>query len=102
MTALSYMALGLFSSLIIGLLIKTVGVQLSIYSFIDIGTFAMDDKIMGVSFGIAIANGLKVTPLVLFLVLFAGAFGAELGGPAVCYVAAVFATEMGKLVYKLT
>src|SRR5690625_1416950 len=102
MTALSYMALGLFSSLIIGLIIKTVGEQLSIDSFIDIGTFAMDDKIMGGAIGIAIAYGLKAPPLVLFSVLFAGAFGAELGGPAVSYVAAVFATEMGKLVYKLT
>src|SRR5690625_3607451 len=102
MTALSYMALGLFSSLIIGLIIKTVGEQLSIDSFIDIGTFAMDEKIMGGAIGIAIAYGLKAPPLVLFSVLFAGAFGAELGGPAVSYVAAVFATEMGKLVYKLT
>lgn len=102
MTALSYMALGLFSSLIIGLIIKTVGEQLSIASFIDIGTFAMDDKIMGGAIGIAIAYGLKAPPLVLFSVLFAGAFGAELGGPAVSYVAAVFATELGKLVYKLT
>src|SRR5699024_11480647 len=99
---LSYMALGLFSSLIIGLIIKTVGEQLSIDSFIDIGTFAMDDKIMGGAIGIAIAYGLKAPPLVLFSVLFAVAFGAELGGPAVSYVAAVFATELGKLDYKLT
>src|SRR5699024_1582482 len=93
MTALSYMAIGLFSLLIIGLFIKTVGEQLSIDSFIYIGTFAMDDKIMGGAIGIAIAYGLKAPPLVLFSVLFAGAFGAELGGPAVSYVAAVFATE---------
>src|SRR5699024_4369124 len=69
---------------------------------IDIGTFAMDDKIMGGAIGIAIAYGLKAPPLVLFSVLFAGAFGAELGGPAVSYVAAGFATGMGKLIYKLT
>src|SRR5699024_10672823 len=102
MTALSYMALGLFSSLIIGLIIKTVGEQLSIDSFIDIGTFAMDDKIMGVSIGIAIAYGLKAAPLVIYSVLYAGAFCAELGRPAVSYVAAVYATDRGKLVYKLT
>lgn len=101
-TALSYMALGLFSSLIIGLIIKTTGEQLGVVSFIDMGTFAMDDKIVGGAIGIAIAYGLKAPPLVLFSALFAGAFGAELGGPAVSYVAVVFATEIGKLFYKLT
>src|SRR5690625_3587376 len=98
MTALIHMALGLFSSLVISLIIKTVGEQFSIDALSDIGTFAMDEKIMGAAIGIAIAYGLRAPPRVLCSVLFAGAFGAELGGPAVSYVAAVFATEMGKLV----
>ncbi|MBO1002282.1 PTS transporter subunit IIC [Pseudogracilibacillus auburnensis] len=108
-TALSYMALGLFSSLIIGLIMKTAGEQLEALSFlsigsvlIEMGTFAMDSKIMGGAIGVAIAYGLKAPPLVLFSALFAGAFGAELGGPAGSYVAVVLATECGKLVYKLT
>lgn len=101
-TALSYMALGLFSSLIIGLIIKTIGEQLSIASFVEMGEFAMDTKIMGGAIGVAIAYGLKAPPLVLFSALFAGAFGAELGGPAGSYVAVLFATEFGKAVYKLT
>lgn len=111
-TALSYMALGLFSSLIIGLIIKTAGEQLLnipyiqiddfAQSLIEMGAFAMDNKIMGGAIGIAIAYGLKAPPLVLFSALFAGAFGAELGGPAVSYVAALFATELGKLVYQTT
>src|SRR5699024_1605779 len=111
-TALSYMALGLFSSLIIGLIIKTAGEQLLQIPFfhidgfanslIEMGQFAMDPKIMGGAIGIAIAYGLKAPPLVLFSALFAGAFGAELGGPAVSYVAALFATELGKLAYQTT
>lgn len=101
-TALSYMALGLFSSLIIGLIIKTIGDQLGIDSFVEMGQFAMDPKIMGGAIGVAIAYGLKAPPLVLFSALFAGAFGAELGGPAASYVAVLFATEVGKLFYKLT
>ena len=108
-TALSYMALGLFSSLIIGLIIKTIGEQLvtidmsTIGSYmIDMGSFAMDAKIMGGAIGVAIAYGLKAPPLVLFSALFAGAFGAELGGPAGSYVATLFATEFGKLVYQTT
>lgn len=106
-TALTYMALGLFSSLIIGLIIKTVGQQLPegllMSEFlVEMGTFAMDNKIVGGSIGVAIAYGLKAPPLVLFSALFAGAYGGELGGPAVSYVAVVFAVEFGKLVYKST
>jgi len=101
-TALSYMALGLFSSLIIGLIIKTIGEQINFQPFVEMGSFAMDPKIMGGAIGVAIAYGLKAPPLVLFSALFAGAFGAELGGPAGSYVAVLFATEFGKLVYKLT
>src|SRR5699024_5481357 len=101
-TALSYMALGLFSSLIIGLIIKTIGEQLDITSFIEMGEFAMDPKVMGGAIGVAIAYGLQAPPLVLFSALFAGAFGAELGGPAGSYIAVILATECGKLVYKLT
>src|SRR5690625_2272129 len=82
-TAFSYMALGLFSSLIIGLIIKTVGEQIAINfspalgdGLIEMGSFAMDNKIMGGAIGVAIAYGLKAPPLVLFSALFAGAFGA--------------------------
>lgn len=108
-TALSYMALGLFSSLIMGLIIKTIGEQLAAFSlsetsqlFIEMGSFAMDNKVMGGAIGVAIAYGLKAPPLVLFSALFAGAYGAELGGPAGSYVAALLATEFGKLVYQTT
>lgn len=102
------MALGLFSSLIIGLIIKTVGEQAGRLPFgdfsylVEMGTFAMDGKIVGGAIGVAIAYGLKAPPLVLFSALFAGAFGGELGGPAVSYVAAVVAVEFGKMVYQLT
>ncbi|WP_404457398.1 PTS transporter subunit IIC [Oceanobacillus kapialis] len=108
-TALSYMALGLFASLIIGLIIKTLGEELVSgiapglgASMVEMGSFAMDTKIMGGAIGVAIAYGLKAPPLVLFSVLFAGAYGAELGGPAGSYVAALLATEIGKIVYKET
>jgi len=108
-TALSYMALGLFSSLIIGLIIKTAGEQLVIYlspslanTLVEMGSFAMDNKIMGGAIGVAIAYGLKAPPMVLFSALFAGAFGAELGGPAGSYVSVLIAVEAGKIVYQET
>lgn len=101
-TALSYMALGLFSSLIMGLILNTLGEQLNFSYFEEMGMFAMDDKIVGGAIGVAIAYGLKAPPLVMFSALFAGAFGSELGGPVGSYVAALFAIEFGKLVYKTT
>lgn len=101
-TALSYMALGLFSSLIIGLIIKTLGEQLNFAFFVEMGSFAMDSKIWGGAIGAAIAYGLKAPPLVMFAALFSGAFGAELGGPAGSYVSALIATEIGKIIYKET
>src|SRR5690625_6316046 len=92
-TALSFMALGLFSSLIIGIIMKTAGEQQVMIDYFpkvseglrEMGGFAMDSKIMGGAIGVAIAYGLKAPPMVLFSALFAGAFGAELGGPAGSY-----------------
>ena len=70
-TALSFMALGLFSSLIIGLIIKSIGEQIVMRfspsvanALIDMGSFAMDTKIMGGAIGVAIAYGLKAPALV--------------------------------------
>ncbi|MDX5474834.1 MAG: PTS sugar transporter subunit IIC [Bacillaceae bacterium] len=105
---LSFMALGLFSTLIIGLIIKTVGEQLQLISnlatlgtyFQEMGTLAMG--LMGPGIGVAVAFGLKAPPLVIFSALVAGAAGAPLGGPAGSFIAALLATEFGKLVSKET
>ncbi|GAA5416384.1 hypothetical protein Pryu01_01418 [Paraliobacillus ryukyuensis] len=109
-TALSYMALGLFSSLIIGLIINTIGEQLDVAlgssllttSLMEIGSFAMDNKIIGGAIGVAIAYGLKAPPLVMFSALFSGAFGYELAGPVGSYISALIAIEFGKMIYKET
>ncbi|WAA12732.1 PTS transporter subunit IIC [Fervidibacillus halotolerans] len=98
--ALSSMALGLFASLIIGLIIKTIGQQLGFPFLVDMGDLAMG--LMGPVIGAAIAHGLKAPPLVLFSAIVSGAAGATLGGPAGSYVAALLSTEIGKLVSKET
>lgn len=74
------MALGLFTSLIIGLIIRTAGEQFNIEFLVSAGQVAMD--MMGPAIGVAIAYGLKAPPLVLFAAAAAGAFGAASGGPA--------------------
>jgi len=95
-TALSYMALGLFSSLIIGLIIRTAGEQFEVEVFVEVGQLAMD--LMGPAIGVAIAYGLKAPALVLFSSAVAGAFGAASGGPAGAYISALLAVEFGKLI----
>ena len=105
-TALSYMALGLFSTLIIGLIMKTIGGQLEGTTFtgmsatlIQIGDVAM--SLTGPAIGIAIAYALDAPPLILFSALVVGAFGYEFG-PAGSYVATILAVEVSKLVSKAT
>ncbi|MEI5908830.1 PTS sugar transporter subunit IIC [Bacillus spongiae] len=103
--ALSYMALGLFGSLIIGLIMKTIGEQIQgilpfSQFFIEMGELAM--SLLGPAIGAAIAYGLGAPPLVMFAAVVTGAAGAALGGPAGAYVAAVLSTEVGKLFSKTT
>ena len=95
-TALSFMALGLFSSLIIGLIVRTIGEQLGITFFTDMGSLAM--SLMGPAIGAAVAYGLKAPRLVVFAAIVSGAAGAQLGGPAGSFVAALISTEFGKIV----
>ncbi|SDI42264.1 hypothetical protein SAMN05192534_1482 [Alteribacillus persepolensis] len=99
-TALSYMALGLFSSLIIGLIIQTIGEQLGWSYFVDMGTLAMG--LMGPAIGAAIAYGLHAPPLIMFSAVISGEAGAELGGPAGAFLAVLISVELGKLVSKET
>lgn len=98
--ALSYMALGLFSSLIIGLIIRTAGEQFQWPFIIEMGQLVMD--LMGPAIGAAVAYGLGAPPLVIFAAIAAGHAGAELGGPAGSYAAALIAAEVGKMVSKET
>lgn len=98
--ALSYMALGLFASLIIGLILRTIGEQAGWPLFAEMGQLAMG--LMGPAIGAAIAFGLGAPPLVLFAAVATGAAGAEFGGPAGSYIAALLSVEIGKLVSKET
>ncbi len=106
--ALSAMALGLFASLLIGLILKIIGEQsvnlfgettFSIF-MVDTGLGAM--KLMGPAIGVAVAWGLKAPPLVLFASVFTGSIGASCGGPAGAFAAAAIATEFGKAISKET
>jgi uncharacterized membrane protein len=108
MEALSAMTLGLFSSLLVGLIFKTLGEQLARWEalaaisgfLIEIGGIA--SSMMGPAIGVSVAWGLKAPPLVLFSSVITGAMGASLGGPAGAFVAAAIGAEFGKAVSKET
>ena len=101
--ALGAMAQGLFCSLLIGTIIKTLGQQLSIQMLVDIGTYAM--AVAGPAMAVAIGYALKADPMVLFSLAAVGwAANAEggAGGPLAVLVIAVVAAECGKMVSKET
>ncbi len=101
--ALSAMAQGLFCSLLIGTIIKTLGTQLNVGFLTDIGSYAM--AVSGPAMAVAIGYALKVPPMVLFSLAAVGwAANAEggAGGPLAVLIIAIVAAEFGKAVSKET
>ena len=74
--AMGAMALGLFSSLIIGLIISQLS-QLGPLSFLQPVTEVLGAKspVIGGAIGVAVAYGLKADPLVIFSAASCGAIG---------------------------
>ncbi|GAL02704.1 PTS transporter subunit IIC [Photobacterium aphoticum] len=95
--AMSYMALGLFSSLLIGSILNTVGVKFDIPLFTET-LWPLAKDMTGPAIAVAVAYALQAPALVMFSVTTVGAAGAALGGPVGAFVAALIATECGKLV----
>ncbi|MEE0204820.1 MAG: PTS sugar transporter subunit IIC, partial [Oscillospiraceae bacterium] len=101
--ALGARAQGLFCSLLIGTIIKTLGQQLGIQYLIDIGAYAM--TVSGPAMAVAIGYALKADPMVLFSLVAVGwAANAEggAGGPLAVLIIAIIAAECGKAVSKET
>ena len=99
--ALSFMASGLFASLLIGTIFNTLGQNLHISLFTDVIN-PLAKQVTGPAIAVAIAYGLQAPPLVMFSCALVGACGNELGGPVGAFVATIFACEFGKLVAKET
>ena len=105
------MTLGIFASLIMGLILTEVGRRG--YANIDIDffrhIFGMLERVgnyarsaTGFAMGVAVAYGLKAPPLVLFAAATVGFAGNFYGGPAGAMIAAIIGTEFGKIVSKET
>ena len=109
--ALGAMAQGLFCSLLIGTIVKTLGQQLSLPFLVEVGTYC--SAMSGPAMACAIGYALQAPPLVLFSLATVGyaanALGsttlagtAGAGGPLAVLVMAIVAAECGKAVSKET
>ena len=108
--ALSYMAMGLFCSLILGLIISQLAKIPGLEILADIARILQLDLVVGGSIGLAIALGLKRDPLVTISAVAVGALGYTLGGnvgdvagnPIGAYLASIVGIEAASLVSKRT
>ena len=110
--ALGAMAQGLFCSLLIGTIVKTLGEQLGLEFLVTVGNYA--SAMSGSAMAIAIGYALQAPPLVLFSLATVGyaanALGSTslipdqtgAGGPLAVLFIAIIAAECGKAVSKET
>ena len=109
--ALGAMAQGLFCSLLIGTIVKTLGEQLGLPFLVDVGGYA--SAMSGAAMAVAIGWALKAPPMVLFSLATVGyaanALGSTTldggkgaGGPLAVLFIAILAAECGKAVSKET
>lgn len=101
--ALGAMAQGLFASLLIGTIIKTLGQQTGLDVLVDLGGYAT--AMSGPAMACAIGWALHCPPLVLFSLITVGYSANALGGaggPLAVLVIAIVASELGKAVSKET
>ncbi|MBE6602641.1 MAG: PTS sugar transporter subunit IIC [Ruminococcaceae bacterium] len=101
--AMSAMALGLFASLLIGTIFKTLGMIPKLEILAQIGTGA--SSVAGPAMAVAIAFSLKAHPLVVYSCAGVGALAntnGDPGGPLAVLLIAIIAAEIGMLVSKKT
>ena len=101
--ALGAMAQGLFCSLLIGTIVKTLGQQLALPFLVDVGSYC--SAMSGPAMACAIGYALQAPPLVLFSLATVGYAANALGGaggPLAVLILSIFAAECGKAVSKET
>jgi len=98
--ALGAMGVGLFSSLITGLILKTIGTKANIPVLIEFGALA--GSMVGPAIAVAIAQALQAPPIVLFSCAAVGYAGNLWGGPVGAFLGAIVAAEFGKIISKET
>lgn len=102
---LNAMALGLFGSLIVGLILEQTGKLFNFDQLVNFGQYAK--LLMGPAIGVAVAGAVKAPPLGVFSAAVAGAIGAgtfamlpiaKVGEPVGALLAALAGAEASKLI----
>ena len=110
--AMGGMAQGLFASLLIGTIVKTLGQQLlrlganPVFEFfVSAGNFACEAHVVGAAMAVGIGYAMGASSLVLFTLVAVGAaanVSGGAGGPLAVLIIAVLSCECGMLVSKKT
>ena len=103
--ALSYMAMGLFCSLILGLIIGQIATIPGCDFLSPIAQILKHNMVVGGSIGLAIALGMKHDPLVTISAVAVGALGyslGDVGNPIGAYLATLVGITVGSWVSKRT
>src|SRR5690625_1006061 len=95
--AMGAMAYGLFATLLVGTIFKTIGEELHIPLFVDV-VWPFAQQATGPAIALAIAHRLKALRLVMYSSAVVGLAAYDMGGPLAVFLAAILATEIGKLI----
>lgn len=95
--AMGAMAYGLFATLLVGTILKTIGEEFNIPFFNEV-IWPFANQATGPVIALAIAYSLRAPQLVLFSSAVVGVAAYQLGGPLGVFIASIIAVEIGKAV----
>lgn len=95
--AMGAMAYGLFATLLVGTILKTIGEELNVSFLTDI-VWPVANQATGPAIALAIAYSLRAPQLVLFSSAVVGIAAYQLGGPLGVFISTIVAVELGKMV----
>lgn len=95
--AMGAMAYGLFATLLVGTILKTIGEEFGVTFLSDI-VWPFASQATGPAIALAIAYSLRAPQLVLFSSAVVGLAAYKLGGPLGVFIATIIAVEIGKMV----
>lgn len=95
--AMGAMAYGLFATLLVGTILKTIGEEFNL-SFLKEVVWPFANQATGPVIALAIAYSLRAPQLVLFSSAVVGVAAYQLGGPLGVFIATIIAVEIGKAI----
>ena len=95
--AMGAMAYGLFATLLVGTILKTIGVEFNL-PFLSEVIWPFANQATGPAIALAIAYNLKAPQLVMYSSAVVGLASYSVGGPLGVFIATILAVEFGKLI----